>query len=286
MGLADLHLHTTASDGKFSPEELVNLAASRGLRYIAITDHDSTEGVDRAIEAARHYPDLTIIPGLEASTDIPHAEVHVLGYFLDHHDPELQEQLLALRNGRVDRAKRMIAKLEKLGIKLDWQRVAELAGEGAVGRPHVAQAMLEKGYISSFRDAFLLYIGRDGPAYAERYKLTPVDSVSLIARKGGLAVLAHPAEHPSIVNLLPSLIDAGLVGIEAYYNGYSPETVRGILELARKHDLVPTGGSDFHGLESGVECQIGEPSVPLEPVLRLIELARHKGEPLPSGAAT
>lgn len=286
MGLADLHLHTTASDGKLSPEELVGLAARRGLRYIAITDHDSTEGVDRAIEATRGYADLTVIPGLEASTDIPHAEVHILGYFFDHHDAELQTQLRALRNGRVERAKNMLAKLNTLGIKLDWERVVELAGDGSVGRPHVAEAMLEKGYIGSFKDAFRLYIGRDGPAYAERYKLTPEEAVSLIARKGGLAVLAHPAEHPAIVSLLPALIDAGLVGIEAYYNGYSPQTVKSILDLARRYNLVPTGGSDFHGLDSGAECQIGEPNVPLKAVQRLIGLARRKGEPLPSRAAT
>lgn len=284
MGLADLHLHTTASDGKLSPEELVALAAGRGLRYIAITDHDSTEGVDRAIEAARSYPELTVIPGLEASTDIPHAEVHVLGYFLDHHDPELQGQLLALRDGRIGRAKKMLEKLAGLGFKIQWERVKELAGEGAVGRPHIAEAMVEKGYIGSFRDAFTLYIGRDGPAYAERYKLTPVEAVSLIARKGGLAVLAHPAEHPSIVTLLPALLDAGLVGIETYYNGYSQQTVQGILALAKRYGLVPTGGSDFHGLESGTECQIGDPDVPLEPVLRLIELARRKGESIRSTA--
>ena len=285
MGLADLHLHTNASDGRLSPEELVALAASRGLRYMAITDHDSTEGIDRALEAARHYPGLTVIPGLEASTDIAKAEVHILGYFLEYHDPGLQEHLLTLRNGRIDRAKRILAKLDKLGIRLQWERVVQLAGDGSVGRPHIAQAMLERGYIHTFRDAFTHYIGRDGPAYAERYKLTPVEAVSLIVRKGGLAVLAHPAEHPSIAGLLPSLIDTGLAGIEAYYNGYSDDTVTEILDLASRYGLVPTGGSDFHGLEGGHECQIGEPDVPLEAVLRLIELARGKSAALAPGAA-
>lgn len=280
MGLADLHLHTTASDGRLTPEDLVSVAAGRGLRYIAITDHDSTEGVARALAAARLYPGLTVIPGLEASTDIPHAEVHILGYFLDYRDPELQEQLLVLRNGRIDRAKRMLDKLSKLGIRLQWERVVELAANGSMGRPHIAQAMLEKGYIHTFKDAFNKYIGRDGPAYAERYKLTPVEAVSLIVKKGGLAVLAHPAEHPSITDLLPSLIEAGLVGIEAYYNAYSPDVVENILRLADKFGLIPTGGSDFHGEGTGVDAQLGEPDVPVEHVLRLIELAQRKGETL------
>ncbi|MDP2727585.1 MAG: PHP domain-containing protein, partial [Dehalococcoidia bacterium] len=223
----------------------------------------------------------------EVSTDIPHAEVHILGYYLDYHDPELQEQLLALRNGRIDRAKRILAKLGKLGVNIQLERVIELAGDGSVGRPHIAQALMEKGYITNFREAFTRYIGRDGPAYAERYKLTPEGAVSLIAGKGGLAVLAHPAEHPSIVDLLPPLIEAGLVGMEVYYNGYSQEVVEELLGLAGKYGLIPTGGSDYHGLGTGVESQLGEPPVPLEPVLRLVNLAlSRKGIALSSGATS
>lgn len=277
MALVDLHLHTTASDGRLSPEELVALAAGRGLRYIAITDHDSTEGIDRALEAARAYPQLTVIPGIEMSTDIPHAEVHILGYFLDYHDQDLQEQLRALREGRIDRARKILAKLAKLGIHIQWERVLELAGGGSVGRPHIAQAMFEKGYIPYLREAFIRYIGRDGPAYAERYKLTPGEAVSLIVGKGGLAVLAHPAENDSTVELLPSLIQAGLVGLEAYYNGYSRELVEELVELAQRYGLIPTGGSDYHGLETGTECQMGELPVPLESALGLMELAARKG---------
>jgi len=262
----------------------VALAASRGLRYVAITDHDSTEGIDRALEAAKSHPDLMVIPGIEMSTDIPRAEVHILGYFVDYHDAEFQEHLTLLRDGRIGRAKNMLLKLSKLGVRLDWKRVEELAGDGSVGRPHIAQAMLEKGYIHDFRDAFTHYIGREGPAYAERYKMTPVEAVSLITSKGGLAVLAHPAEHPSIVDLLPPLIEAGLVGMEVFYNGYTQQVVDELLALAEKYGLIPTGGSDFHGIGKG-ECQIGEPDMPLEPVLRLVDQACWRNGAISSPAA-
>ncbi len=285
MAQADLHLHTTSSDGKLSPEQIVALAAGRGVRYLGITDHDSTEGIDRALEAAKAFPNLVVIPGIEMSTDIPHAEVHVLGYCLDYHDQEFQDHLLLLREGRVGRAKKMLEKLSKLGVRLDWARVQELAGDGSVGRPHIAQAMVEKGYVHEFKDAFSRYIGRDGPAYADRYKMTPVEAVALIARKGGLPVLAHPAEHPSIIELLPPLIGAGLVGIEVYYGGYTPDVVHELLSLADDHGLIPTGGSDFHGLGGALECEIGGTDLPLDCVLRLLDLASWKNGAMPSAAS-
>src|SRR3990172_548951 len=164
MGLVDLHLHTTASDGRLTPTQLVKMAAERGLRFIAITDHDSTEGVAEALAAARPYPSLTVIPGVEGSTDIPRGEIHILGYYVNYLDPELQAILEKLRDSRELRAKNMIAKLGELGIHIRWERIEELAGGGSVGRPHIAQAMLEAGYIASLQEAFIRYIGRTGPA--------------------------------------------------------------------------------------------------------------------------
>ncbi len=266
----DLHLHSTASDGRFSPSELVAMALERGLLAIAITDHDTTAGIDEALEAARGTR-LELIPGVEISCDVPGQEVHLLGYYIDHHDPHLEGKLSDFRQARLQRARGMVRKLASLGLPLEWETVAELAGDGSVGRPHIAQAMVRKGYVASPDEAFDLYIGRNGPAYVERYKLNPVDAVSLIKQARGLPVLAHPLQ---VTHFLPSLIEQGLVGLEVYYNGYSPEVIRELASLGRKYDLILTGGSDFHG--SGVldGVEMGGVSVPLESVERLRALAR------------
>jgi predicted metal-dependent phosphoesterase TrpH len=265
----DLHLHSTASDGQFSPSELVAMALERDLIAIAITDHDTTAGVDEALEAARGT-ELEVIPGVEISCDVPHEEVHLLGYYFDHHHPALQGKLGAMRDARLQRAKGMLAKLAALGFPLPWEMVAELAGGDSVGRPHIAQAMVKMGYVASHGEAFDLYIGRNGPAYVERYKISPLDAVSLIKEARGLPVLAHPLK---VTHFLPDLVEGGLVGLEVYYNGYSPEDVRGLAELAHKFDLIPTGGSDFHG--SGVDTVgMGGVKVPVESVERLRALTK------------
>jgi len=165
---ADLHLHTTASDGRLTPRELVRKAVELKLDVIAITDHDSVEGVLPALEEAKSFTQLMVIPGVEINTDVPKGEVHILGYFVDYRDPGLNHTLEELRNSRYERGKNMVAKLTEIGINVDWGRVQELAGGGSIGRPHIAQAMLEQGYISSLREAFTKYIGRNSPAYVER----------------------------------------------------------------------------------------------------------------------
>jgi predicted metal-dependent phosphoesterase TrpH len=265
----DLHLHSTASDGQFSPSELVEMALERNLIVIAVTDHDTTAGIDEALEAARGT-ELEVIPGVEISCDVPHEEVHLLGYYLDHHHPALQGKLRAMRDARLQRAKGMLAKLAALGLPLPWEMVAELAGGDSVGRPHIARAMVKMGYVASHDEAFGLYIGRNGPAYVERYKISPLDAVSLIKEARGLPVLAHPLR---VTDFLPSLIERGLVGLEVYYNGYSAEDIRGLADLAHKFDLIPTGGSDFHG--SGVDTVgMGGVKVPIESVERLRALKK------------
>ena len=157
--MADLHLHTLASDGRLTPTELVRLAAARGLRTIAVTDHDTTDGLAEAFDAAKEFPGLRVIPGIELSADIPGDEVHVLGYFIDPGDPELQAELRRFRAGRVDRARTMVEKLAQLGVFLEWERVQHFAGDGAVGRPHVAMAMVEAGYCQEPKDAFSRILG-------------------------------------------------------------------------------------------------------------------------------
>ena len=273
MALVDLHLHTTASDGRLTPTELVNLVASRGLKTIAVTDHDSTEGLAEAFEAARAYPQLTVIPGLELSTDVPGSEIHVLAYHIQYNDGQVQDTLRKFRLGRLHRARGMVDKLQELGVEIEWQRVQEIAGDGAVGRPHIALAMVEKGYITEPKEAFASYIGRNGPAYVEREKLTPREAIALIIRWGGVAVLAHPAWTPDLDDALDGLKAAGLAGMEVYYAQYSEEKIRELADVAEKHGLLPCGGSDYHALGNSGEPLPGTVGPPLEVAERLEQLA-------------
>jgi 3',5'-nucleoside bisphosphate phosphatase len=265
----DLHVHSTASDGRHSPEEVVRMAAQLGLAAISITDHDSVDGVAPALRAARNHPGLQVIPGVECSTDVPHGEVHVLGYFIDAANPELVIRLAAFRNSRKVRAQKMIAKLATMGVQIEWKRVEEIAGAGSVGRPHIAQAMHEKGCVPSVKEAFNRYIGREGPAYVEREKMTPDEVVELLTRVGGLAVLAHPADIEDLDHLLPRLQRLGLAGIEAYYKDYPPHTTAYLASLAHKHGLIATGGSDYHGIDNLNETPLGGVAIPSECVDRL-----------------
>jgi len=270
---ADLHVHTTASDGRLVPEDIVRLAIKTGLNVIAITDHDSVDGVALALKAAKAFPSVTVIPGVEINTDVPHGEVHILGYFINHTDSKLRSTLYRLRASRKGRAITMIRKLKALGMKIEWQRVQELAGSGSICRPHIAQALLEKGYITSFQEAFAKYIGREGPAYVEREKVTPVEAVKLVAEANGLPVLAHPANIDALDQLLPQLINAGLVGIEVWYNNYFPETIDRIKAIASEHRLIATGGSDYHGFGDDTETLLGGIAVPPWAVEQLFTLA-------------
>ena len=273
MGKVDLHIHSAVSDGRFSPEEVVSKAAERGLTFMALADHDSVDGIAAALEAAKPFPDLKVIPAVEISTDVPSGEVHILGYFIDYTSRKLREALIRFRNSREMRAQRMIAKLSDLGIHIEWPRVQKIAGDGSVGRPHIAQAMLEKGYIASIKEAFEKYIARDGPAYVEREKMTPVEAVELIARTNGLPVMAHPFTVPEPEALIAEMRTAGLVGIEVYYNSYTTDIINQLVSLAKKFNLITTGGSDYHGLDDSNETMMGDVTVPGESVERLIALA-------------
>jgi len=252
------------------------MAAESGLEVIAIADHDSVEGIAPALKAAQEFPSLKIIPGVEVSTDVPHGEVHILGYFIDYLDPGLIGALERLRNSRRVRAQRMLVKLAGLGIHIEWERVQEIAGSGSIGRPHIAQVMLERGYVLSLKEAFIRYIGREGPAYVEREKMTPPQAVELIVKAKGLPVLAHPADINHLEELIPQLQKAGLVGIEAYYNGYPQKSMRYLASLAHKYGLIASGGSDYHGLEGTNETPLGGVAVPAECVEQLFALAKQR----------
>jgi predicted metal-dependent phosphoesterase TrpH len=273
LGQTDLHIHSTASDGRLTPAQVVGEAAKRGLKFISLTDHDTVDGIAPALAAAKNLPNLKLIPGVEISTDIPTGEAHVLGYFIDYTGREFTSRLEHFRNSRLKRAQRMVAKLDKLGIHLDWSRIEQIAGASAMGRPHIAQAMLEKGYINTFKQAFTDYIGRDGPAYVEREKLTPTEAVKLIIKARGLAVLAHPFTVGQPEAMVAELKSAGMVGLETYYNGYSDQEIGQLLALARRLNLITTGGSDYHGIDSS-ETPIGGTDLPLASVEQLIAKAR------------
>ncbi|MBI2831277.1 MAG: PHP domain-containing protein [Chloroflexi bacterium] len=276
VGEVDLHTHSIASDGKLSPADVVRKAAELGVTVLSLCDHDSVDGIAEAIAAARSFPQLTFIPGVELSTDVPHGEVHILGYFIDYTDAGLLARLETLRDSRIGRARKMVEKLRKLGINIEWKRVQEIAGSGAVGRPHVAQAMLEKGYLASFQEAFVKYIGRDGPAYVEREKITPVEAVELVVEVNGLPVMAHPLTAGDLEPMVGELKAAGLVGLEAYYDACPAEGVKRLVNLAREHNLIATGGSDFHGIDYSAETMLGGSCVPVESAEQLIALAKQR----------
>ena len=264
----DLHTHSTASDGKLRPSEVVRLAKQLGIGTLALTDHDTTVGALEAQQAGRQVG-IKVIAGVEINSEGEHGDAHILGYFIDPSEPCLQEQLLAIRDARVGRAKGMIKKLAELGMPIQWERVLAMAGDASsIARPHIARAMVEAGHVASVQEAFDKYIDNDGPAYVNRLRLTMGEAVSAIHDAGGLAVMAHPAES-KLAHLIPQLVGAGLDGIEVYYPKHTPIQQAELLELAARYDLLVTGGSDFHTLEDASHGQLGCVDVPPEVVEKL-----------------
>ncbi len=270
----DFHTHSTASDGRLTPTELVELTVGQGVVWHALTDHDSTEGIAEARRAAALHPEYHLIPGVEMGTDIEGAEVHMLGLFLDPADDELQRTLAKLREGRVGRGEGIVKKLATLGVHIKWERVQEIAGDASVGRPHIAQALVEAGYVPTVKEAFDRWISRNGPAYVEREKMTPEEAVQFIVARGGLACLAHPAELPDFEKHLASLKAAGMSAMEVFYKDYPPETVERLRVIAEQFGLLPLGGSDYHGIFGPEEPLPGNIPLPDSSIERLLEMAR------------
>jgi predicted metal-dependent phosphoesterase TrpH len=279
----DLHTHSTASDGIYSPTELLQRAKDVGLRVLALTDHDSTAGLEEAAQVAAAL-DIDFIPGIEINTDVAGGEVHVLGYFPEYERPAFQAVLKVLRDARERRGQRMVELLNEHGIAIAWERVRQIA-QGSVGRPHVAKALLEAGYVQTIGEAFDRYIGKGCYAYVPRYRLTPEDAVRLIASANGLPVIAHPIELPGLDELrkwLPGLCVAGMVGLETYYGPYTTGEELALRALADEYHLIPTGGTDFHG--PGIHpTPLGGRPVPFEVVERLkAEARKRRGQAPPS----
>ncbi len=273
-GRADLHCHTTASDGTFSPRQLVEEALARGLAAIAVTDHDSVEGIE---EAARVGAELgiTVVEGVEISTDVENGEVHVLGYCVDGRNAGFLAVLEQQRESRMSRVQTMLGKLDLLGVHIEFSDVLASAEEGAaIGRPHVAAAMIRAGHVNSWDEAFARYIGRQAPAYVPRSKVTPHEAVREIVAAGGVPVMAHPGLSNKD-HMIPSLVEAGLMGIEAIYPDHTADQRRRYLEMARHYGLIATGGSDCHGPRSRSGVVLGTATVEVEVVDELERLA-HK----------
>ncbi len=254
-GGVDLHCHTTASDGACTPRELLQRAARAGLTAVGITDHDSVGGIDEAIEEGRKLG-LTVIPGIELSATLRGADVHILGYFLDHHDAGLEEYLVFLRAERVKRAERIVEKLQALQIPLRIESVLERAGSGAVGRPHIANAMVDEGLTGSYHEAFLKYIGFGKPAYEDKYQISPRRAVEIVSAAGGLSFIAHPGAALDERTLL-DLLHVGVDGIEVVHPSHNAERVAYYRDVVARHGLLASGGSDFHGGRRNDEGALG-----------------------------
>jgi predicted metal-dependent phosphoesterase TrpH len=263
-GGVDLHTHTTASDGTYAPRELVAEAASRGVRVLAITDHDSTEGLAEALAEAERRRPLEIVPGIEINCDVEGAEIHVLGYLMDWHAPWFQDFCGEQRRERRARVHRMVERLAAIGMPLEADEVFAIVKEGSAGRPHVAQVMVAHGYVRTVREAFDKYLGSGKPGHVPRKKVTPEDAVRIVRKAGGVPVFAHPglADRDE---LIPGLIAAGLMGIECYYTEHSAAQRASYLQICKDHDLVATGGSDFHGPKVRA-ATLGSPAVPMSAV--------------------
>jgi len=262
MGYVDLHLHTTASDGVMSPSEIVRYAKTKGLQAIAITDHDTIEGLEEGLSEGKRI-DFEVVPGVEISAVHSPGSMHLLGYFLDSHHPLINERLGYLQKARAERNPKIVKKLNQLGIKLTYEEVLKASGGGQVGRPHFAHVLLEKKYVRSFQEAFDRFLKKGAPAYVEKIRFTAKEALHFINEAKGVAVLAHPKTlnmngYSELENFLIQLIHEGLQGIEVYYPEHSALEAAHYKTLAEKHGLLLTGGTDYHGIEkNGLDIGVG-----------------------------
>ncbi len=257
----DLHTHSIASDGSMSPAELVRHAKEKGLTAIALTDHDTVDGVKEALDEGNRIG-IEVIPGIEISTEY-NPEMHILGLFLNLNEyTSIRKELGAIKQGREDRNKKIINKLKELGVDITLEEVKNLAAGDITGRPHIARVLMAKGYVKSMDEAFDKYLSKEGLAYFKRFELQPIDGIKAIKNAGGIPVIAHPVllkkSYDNMDKLLKELKEYGLAGIEAIYSENSKEDTGNLLRLAIKHQLLVTGGSDFHGTyKTGIEIGIG-----------------------------
>lgn len=268
---ADLHVHTCFSDSTLNPAQVVEYAGQAGLRAIAITDHDVIDGIPVVASLAADRG-LEVIAGVELSAEIEDEEIHILGYFIDYTQPWFLEKLKTICQVRNKRIHLMVEKLNKMGVNINSGDIFEYSGKGSVGRMHVAQIMVKAGYVSNLNEAFQKYIGNKGPAYVQKYTLSPAEAISIIRRIGGIPVLAHPhiMGHDEFI---PGYVQNGLMGIEAFHTNQTEEMAAHYQKIAGRYGLIVTGGSDCHGLAKG-EVLIGRVKVDYQVVEQLKELKK------------
>ena len=268
---ADLHVHSTASDGTSTPQELVAAALARELDVLAIADHDSVQGLSAAFTAAAGTQ-LTIVPAVELSAVSDGVDVHILAYFVDHTDPQLLAELVELRAARARRAAAMVESLAEAGYRVTLERVSALAGDGAVGRSHIARALVATGDAESVADAFERLVGRECPFYVPKVSRSPEVVVARMRELNAVPVLAHPGV-TGVDHLIPQLVDAGLLGIEAYHADHTVDQREHYAELAVSLGVLATGGSDFHGTAAR-NPELGSVDIPTEAVEALLAAGR------------
>jgi hypothetical protein len=257
----DLHTHSSYSDGSFSPGQLVQLAKDKGLRAIALTDHDTVAGLEEAIAAGQELG-VEVVPGVEISAQYPPGTMHILGYYLRPSHPELLTALEKLQKARAARNPKIIERLRALGLEISWTEVLKLSG-GQVGRPHIAQVLLHRGYVSSINEAFSRYLKKGAIAYVEKFRFPPDEAIAMIRNAGGLAALAHPftlgvGNPQELASLVRELQTMGLEGMEVFYPEHSEEMTAVYQDIAKGLGLLYTGGSDFHGdLKNGSDLGVG-----------------------------
>ena len=251
----DLHSHTNISDGSFSTEELIYKAKDVGIEILSITDHDSVHAIEKATNIGRNVG-IEIIPGVEISSDIRGIEVHILGYFFDITNKDLEHYLMFFREERVIRASRIVNKLKQLGIEISLDDVMKIAKKSAIGRPHIAQTLLELGMVNSYQEAFNKYIRNGGPAYEKKVHISPQSAFKIISDAGGLSFIAHPGKMSQ--SLIKELIDAGADGIEVIHPSHSKDLVRFYRGIVNEYFLLESGGSDFHGGKRNDEINFGK----------------------------
>lgn len=246
MQRADLHVHTTASDGLLSPEEVIKWAVHKKLSAVAITDHDTIKGVQPAVDISRQFK-IEVVPGIEFSSEHMDEEIHILGYYINYDKSWLKEKLDEMYQSRYTRAVKMIDKLNDIGVDITLEQVKRIAESGTIGRPHIARAMQEKGYIGNMKEAFKNYIGKGCPAYVERYRISCQEAIDIIKQLGGVPVLAHPG----LINnkeCIDEILNMGIEGIEVYHTKHDDRTIRDTLKIVDNRKLLITGGSDCHGI--------------------------------------
>lgn len=266
---ADLHLHTNESDGTLTPKQLIERVQKTGLSAIAITDHDTTAGIKAALQTPSS--DLQVIPGIELScADEKDQEIHIVGLWIDSECEALQRKLSELREDRVGRSETILQLLNNLGFSIKHEDVLKFANKDVLSRSHIASAMVEKGIVSCKQKAFDMYLGYGRPAYVKRRKLTPTAAVELILQAGGVPILAHPGLLKDL-EIIPELVEAGLIGIEVVHHSHDKQKTQYFKELAAANGLLPSGGSDCHGPGGKDQVYLGKYKIPLEWVEKLAE---------------